>query len=448
MLRTCSVFARFKWFALGIALAGLAGCGGGGSSTAPGTAPGPQTIVMPTTPDFASAVDITGQGTVEGRIESAGDRVYYKIRIDEPSLLTLRVTGDVDITVYDSEGNVVEPLPTGQNSAAFMAGEAVAVAAVPLVYPIASAGTIYVAVTAAKAAAFVLSAGVAAYLVKKIADFTELRIGVDGEASLDLKSFFQGEKVLEASFTGSTFFSTKWGRLEFSVDTDGMVRGSHTRTTGLCGNGRETSLTFTPTVTWEWGQGGRSLSNSAEQPITIGWESAPRRKEGGSEEISVSVAEEGSETLVLTNFIEDPDGDDGRLTFAVSGTIPHGWGVTTDGTRMTFSATERAANSTMTVTATDSAGECWNFPVQVRVEEEEPGPAQPIPPDPDPTPPPITLTPPAPGSDDYIFCQAAIDSGGYNNRNECIADVCTNEIGRTPAGPGFPSLCNCCGVLR
>ena len=452
MLRTCSVIARFKWFALGIALAGLAGCGGGGSSTTGGTTE-PETIVMPTLPPgFDSAVNITGQETVEGRIESAGDRVFYKIRIDEPSLLTLRVTGDVDITVYDSEGNVVEPLPAGQNSAAAsMGGEALVVLPL-LAYPIAKAGTIYVSATATKVVGYALAAVVATYLIYQVADLAELRVGTDGEKSHDLKMFFQGETVEETSWSITPYVMTKWGRMSLTITDDGILRASHTPTTGLCGNGTDRTHELSFKVEYSWRQAGIPLSDSADQPITIAWETAPRRT-GGAFDISASVAEGKSKTLVLTEYIGDPNGDDRRLTFAVSGRIPRGWGVTTDGPRMTFSAVKGAADSMMTVTATDSDGECWNFPVSVRIEEEEdeeePTPTTPT----TPTPPPMTLAPPAPGTSGYGYCQASIelwrtgiDPQSPTSAGECRAFYCSG-IGAGSTLPDGTEICSCCGLM-
>ena len=83
----------------------------------------------------------------------------------------------------------------------------------------------------------------------------------------------------------------------------------------------------------------------------------------------MEVAKGASKTVDLSDYIEDPDG--GALTFAVSDDegVPTGWGVTTNGAILTFTASENAVNGDMFVTATDPAGECWNFPVRLTVAE-------------------------------------------------------------------------------
>ena len=61
--------------AAGLALAGLAACVGGGGSTPAETAQATPTPEIPITPpaptseDFASAIDITGRDTFEGRLD-------------------------------------------------------------------------------------------------------------------------------------------------------------------------------------------------------------------------------------------------------------------------------------------------------------------------------------------------------------------------------------------
>ena len=126
-------FARtFKRFALGavlgLALAGLAACGGGGSSTPAKTTPtAPEISITPSAPtpeELASAIDVTGQDTFEGRLDSDNRRTFYKIRIDEATGLVLRSEDDIDITVYDSEGDVVNPSTAEQLAAALGAASA------------------------------------------------------------------------------------------------------------------------------------------------------------------------------------------------------------------------------------------------------------------------------------------------------------------------------------
>ena len=68
-----------------------------------------------TPPDFSEAIDITGRQSVEGQIDSPDDSVLYSFRIDEPRVVTFRTSSDFEITVYDSEGNVLQTSPVGED---------------------------------------------------------------------------------------------------------------------------------------------------------------------------------------------------------------------------------------------------------------------------------------------------------------------------------------------
>ena len=400
-------FKRFAQLAAaGLALAGLTACGGGGGSSTPKTST-PTTPEIPITPsaptseDFASAIDITGQDTFEGRLDSANRRAFYKIRIDEPTVLVLRSEDDIDITVYDSRGNVVNPYTAEQAAVALSAasaggGHAVVPAvedALPLIYLLGLGGGLKVGAVAAAASPYIITItataaaaaagvvaldyavrkGVARLALRQTADLPEVRLGVEGEQEINLEESFDGEAVVTSTWTVTPTITIRpFGTLKlFKVENKAAVRVSHERS-DQCPTGTEVSKTVKAELDASWTQsiplvGNRTLGRKFEISITFG-SKAPRRKEGRPNEIAVTVLEGGSETVVLTDEIEDPQG--GTLTFAV-GPVPDGsgLGVTQNGATLTIAAQDGAMGGTITVTATDPARECWNFPVRVSVEQ-------------------------------------------------------------------------------
>ena len=130
MLRemTSPAFApSFKRFAqctvVGLALAGLAACGGGGSSTPAETAPTtptPDPDPTPSTPPeipitrapedhpdtLEAAVVVAAGATVEGSIGSPDDVDFFKVQLTGPNTVTFWTTGEADtaIGLLDGEG--------------------------------------------------------------------------------------------------------------------------------------------------------------------------------------------------------------------------------------------------------------------------------------------------------------------------------------------------------
>ena len=129
MLRemTSSAFAHsFKRFAqcavVGLALAGLAACGGGGSSTPAATAPttptptpdipitpAPTDQPAPTADQLEAAVVIAAGETVDGTLESADDVKYYRLDVAETSVVELTIDAEAgtEVALLDSSGAVV-----------------------------------------------------------------------------------------------------------------------------------------------------------------------------------------------------------------------------------------------------------------------------------------------------------------------------------------------------
>ena len=413
--RVARAFQRLaRGAVVGLALGGLAACGGGGSSK-PGTPEMTITPPAPTAEDIASATDITGQDTIEGRLDSDNRRVFYKIRIDEPTMLALRLSSEdgIDVTVYDSAGNVVNPSTATEQAA--VASRTAAVAGMPLVwylgfggagtalkaagaklgtYGIAFAPHAVGAVAAGVAIAYTVQVGKAAAALRQIRrPDIEVEFDAESEKEVSIEDHFDGESLARTAWTFTPTVSIgKFGTLRLvTVEGKAAVRISHTRSEQCpAGIERTFEAKYEPKATW--GQSvpiageilNRLINKTFEGTITFREAKAPRRKEDRPHEIAVTVQRGGSETVVLTDEIEDPQG--GALTFAVSA-VPDGWGVTSDGprgSRLTIAAREVATGGTFTVTATDPARDCWNFPVRVSIEgedeEEEPGTGTPTPP--------------------------------------------------------------------
>ena len=138
--RTDPAFARaFKRIAqlalLGIALAGLTSCGGGGSST-PKTAtpaetptptppeiritPTPTDLPPPTEAELAAATIITPGETITGTLESADDVKYYRLEVVEDSSFefTLDAEAGFEVAILDGIGNVLTTAKTASEAKA------------------------------------------------------------------------------------------------------------------------------------------------------------------------------------------------------------------------------------------------------------------------------------------------------------------------------------------
>ena len=109
---TSSAFAHsFKRFArlavAGLALAGLAACGGGGGG---GNASPEMTITPAPTADQLEAATVISAGEpVDGTLESADDVKYYRLDVAETSVVefTLDAEAGTEIALLDSSGGVV-----------------------------------------------------------------------------------------------------------------------------------------------------------------------------------------------------------------------------------------------------------------------------------------------------------------------------------------------------
>lgn len=109
--RVARAFLRFaRGAVVGLALAGLAACGGGGSSK-PAT---PQMTITPGGDTLANAVDVTGKETTEGRLDSPDDIQYYQWEAPEDGTFefTLDADAGLELAILDSGGNVITTAET------------------------------------------------------------------------------------------------------------------------------------------------------------------------------------------------------------------------------------------------------------------------------------------------------------------------------------------------
>ena len=330
-------------------------------------------------------------GTITGEIDSPDGAKYYTATIDEPGIFDFSASGDVVITVFDEQGNLVAQSATVAADAAQgegKIGQAAVPVAVAVVYGAYKVHRYYVRIKKRNPGAgrvvFRLTNLYVRLAVRRlkgrIARTMVAYAGVaDVDYDLDLAEFFEGESdAVVGNISVEPFRVDVPGvgsltLLEF--DTDHVLRVAH-RKNRECGTGTDYSSEAAVRLRLAWTQqlpGGETklithpFLDFGEVRVTIARQNAPRRIGGARGSILVSVAAGASKTVDLSRYIEDPDG--GALTFAVSDDegIPAGWGVTTNGASLTFAASENAVNGEMFVTATDPARECWNFPVRLTV---------------------------------------------------------------------------------
>ena len=412
---TSSALAHsFKRFAqgavLGLALAGLAACGGGGggSSTpaettptpttpdpAPTPMPPPEIPITPSGDTVAEAIDITGMEAVEGELDSADDMDYYEIRVDEPTEVTLWVdTADVEFEVLDSEGNVLvssSQNPGGGSSSELAAASAATPQAIPLlgcalpgvnvvcVRLLLTVGYVLVRIAARQAIKRgtkyalrqVVRTGAFIRVLGRVAS-KNLEVGKPEEINC-LDFFSPTEEAIPLSCSARVV-SLNLGPFRIGIQGEGSIVRLDPFSTSIC---RSRAAPKTAKLALVGGArippGGRVPKEIRDGVATVSavsffertlFDNGPRLVPGGPP-LSLTVAEGGSATMTLTDHIEDPDG--GSLTFTV-GSAPAGLSVTRDGPRLTVRAREDAMDGSITVAATGQNNVCRTFPLRVSVE--------------------------------------------------------------------------------
>ena len=403
--RVARAFQRFaRGAGVGLALGALAACGGGGggSSTPAKTTPTPETpapemTITPVDDILANAVDVTGMETVEGELDTADDVDYYKIRVDEPTEVTLWVdTPDVEIQVLDSEGNVLATTP--QNSGGGSAsGLATASAATPQAFfgfcllPVGHVacirvvlgfGTAIVRIAAGQAikrgTKYALRQAVrAGAFIRSLGRVGRKNLEVGKPEFIDCNKFFTTTEEAIPLSCSARVVSLNLGPFMIGIQGEGSITRLDPLSTSIC---RDRAAPKTATLALV---AGARIPPGAEVPEEIREgvatvfgttlfertliDNGPRLRSTVTPPISLAVAGGGSATTTLTDFIEDPEG--GPLTFAV-GSAPAGLRATPAGSRLTVAAGEDAEDGTITVAATDRNNVCRTFPVQVRVERQ------------------------------------------------------------------------------
>ena len=341
------------------------------------------------------ATPIDSDEGISGRLVSRDDVNYHRLTVDELTIMTLPIDSDEElvVTVFDQQGNVVEQTTVGGAAAARLAGggetgEALPLLGVAAVFVMRAGVTYVVRVSLSAAARSRAGAAVTAYVVRKVAvksaiaikrllNRAQVRLEWGGMTSFDVKEHLDGDdSVIARSIVSTTpILSVRTrgrGRIRIVAGAEKVLGFTHNPGEASCGTGDDRSLTAFVKVELAWDQKvlGRTVFPSislGELPITLTRFNAPRRIGDGT--ILVNVPRGASKTVTLTDYIEDSDGR--PLTFAVSG-VPSGWGVTTAGANLTFTASATAAPGSMTVTATDRGGkpgDCWNFPLRVTVND-------------------------------------------------------------------------------
>ena len=199
-------------------------------STEPPSADGPVTFAG------VDSLDVSG-GEFSGQLESPGDVHYYRVTVDEPSILTMNVSSDeaadVVVTVFDERGNMIPPsIPRdvaardGRISAA--AASAIVTVLVPRGRNMVRVSTNYGDATEGLGVVgriwYRMAAGVLSRYVglRQIRPFPETELIGDGSVSIDLNPFFSGVSGVTGIYLEPLRVRTPWGPLDVSL-SPGLV---------------------------------------------------------------------------------------------------------------------------------------------------------------------------------------------------------------------------------
>ena len=329
---------------------------------------------------FAGAIPLVLDGeTISGEIDLSEDADYYTVTIDEPGIIDLTATGEVDITVFDAQGNIIAQSTTRVGAAQGEIGRA-APLGIAVVIGLYKVGKYYFRIKRrnpnAGRIAYRITKLFARLALRKIKNFARGKTIMYGEldASANLAEYFEGEAdALVGSFSIDPVsvdvpYVGSLTLLDF--DTSHVMR-MRVHKNDQCGAGSDYSFDASLKLAVAWNQRWKGeiiripIIDFGEVPITILRQSAPRRKDGAGGSIPVRVVRGESRTVDLSDYIEDPDG--GNLILSVSNEerLPSGWDVMENGAALTFAASDNAVDGEIIVTATDNARECWNFPVRL-----------------------------------------------------------------------------------
>ena len=335
---------------------------------------------------FANAEPISlDGGMITGQLDSPDDTDLYSVTVDETIIMDLSGSNNIIITVFDEQGNVIA------QSYTTTAGEGEGGAEYNIVVKgaigVLRAGKRYFVRVAKNPRSlrrdYQLVKAAVKFALRKVRNFVRRDVMYgDGDVSIDVAEFFTGES--DAIMGDITYvpFSTNippsslnpWAKLSIIEFTSDHALRIKQDTTSVCGTDFDYSAEVKIKLVLSWEQrlpGGDTKTYSGdfgEFPITMNRQSAPRRVGNTRQTIAASVAAGATENVTLTDYIVDPDG--GSLTFKVAfASVPRGWGAAIRGNNLVLVPQSGAVDGTLIVTATDSDGECWDFPVSVSVGE-------------------------------------------------------------------------------
>ena len=365
---------------VGLALAGLAACGGGSSTPAKVT-PTPEITIAPGGDTLENAVDIMGKETVEGQLDSPDDADHYELRPDEDVVVVFYMdTADVEFQLLDSEGNVLATaisLGTGTGSSSGLPAPAAAGAGFYTIGYLLRGGTKYIVrVFPKKGAAF--TRGVKRYVLnhrftkaalRQIRTFVKHNVEAGKVEDIELGRYYTAEGDTRLTYSAN-LATLDLGVFELAVTTEGSKLKLSPSSSTAC-RGRASPLDARIKVDTTVRLPVPDLINIALNALvdvtatdflvaTI-HDSGPRLRSSVTPPISLTVAADSSATTTLTDFIEDPEGGS-TIKFTV-GSVSTGLGATLDGPRLTVTAREGAANGSITVAATDKNDVCRTFSV-------------------------------------------------------------------------------------
>ena len=397
----------------------LVACGGGGSSQPEAPAEQPEAPAAeqpeapgPTMPEMtitrgggtlANAVDITGQETVEGELDSPDDADYYELRPEEDVEAVFWMdTADVEFQLLDSEGNVLATSVEVGGGSGASAGRPAPDVVVPIVKAavrlVLTKGKKYVVKVSPKAGRalgsvrrYVLNHRLTKAALRKIRSFVERRMkaGTTGEFELsgrwmteegDLEETYSARLLTPIPARGIGRFvnvgiAVEQTKLKLRLDS---VKACQDRaspeevrirvvTTVKLPLPDSIPKTIRDAISTLANDTLGFLSGVDDLALTIE-DTGANLRSTVTPPIALAVAAGSRATTTLTDFIEDPEGGS-NVTFG-SGSVSPGLRATLDGPRLTVAATEDAEDGDVKVAATDRNDVCRTFLVRVSVEAD------------------------------------------------------------------------------
>ena len=320
-------------------------------------------------PDHADtpqgATVIASEETVEGSIDSPDDVDYFRLELTEPGTVIATITAEpgVEIAIVDANGNVLATAVTASDATAGVTINK-GVLYLKVLYKLLEEGK---KVSYKFVAKVIDNLETAINVVRKIPNYT-INVGAVG-VSIDLREYFEAPQgslpIYKATASlGVLNLKVEGSTLDISA-LQSASPGDVIRVTATAELDSLEGLPPPPIVGLPLAIL-RAIKAVDIFTVTIGGQ-PPRQIEGT--DLSVSVERDDEVMLRLTDYIEDPEG--GALTFA-HGSLPAGFGVTTDGANWTLAtqATVEPGDYTITVTATDEDDQSEDFLFQVAVTED------------------------------------------------------------------------------